>query len=940
MSRDKSSVELNIESTDNSRKAFDSAQRSLKSTQKELDKATKNTKELGREFTVLGKSINLSPAVAGVGALTAGVGLATVALEDFLVTSEEVQIITNQISDLGIRSEISATQIGQLGVSIGSLADARQIFKRLLSSGDGIKQFSGRMMELVTLFDNLAKTTEFNSANQARNFSQALFSQDKTVELSAKGLNKLNERLQIFSNEQRTAIIEMARMGDKAGANELIFQRMNEVFGNINANDIGAQFRSLGAGMDLFFESIGSRIANEISPALPGLISFLKQASEFIGIEALSPVEAARKVVNDIKNEITTNQRLLDELKSDELSFSKGLRVVNFQLDSSIISIEKEIADTKLKLKDAEKGLELRVSMKINIDALNESDAESRMTSLRNKLESNAVNEVLKIDDKARRRIDKAVADALNLADAVGAEKRKSTDDTATLQRNENELTATREFISSTRDLNLEQLKNTSTFNSDHTLLLDKLISIKEEGLGEKRDIRERELALEKAAQSKEEQIERRRVSIQEEASKEKIGIMERELAASLKLFEEEQDARDRRDSRSKELNSNIADARNSAVSLRDNVTIKPVREQIEDDLSGGKKQAETLALAQVESKRLLSIREATSESEIKIINSVFDQRAEMIKSITQLERDALVEKLANDKTLTDSEQTQIETTIEMHKNASRLKSDLRERESSELESQLIRERDLRIQDGAVFEAWAMESATSMRVMAKDIGDGITRSIGDSLAKSFITGADATEVFKSAMASLAQSVISNLITISIQKTIASVMGNALTVKDTLAQQASTAAVTQSILISNALIAKSSGIAGSALALATAGASAATASIAYGTSLGAMTALNAASQATMLTGIAHGGLTNVQKEGTYLLDENERVLSPNQNRDLTDFIKSNNVNNQNMVLNFNVSAVDSTGIKQLLMKNMPFIAGQIQSASNSRGRRNG
>lgn len=39
------------------------------------------------------------------------------------------------------------------------------------------------------------------------------------------------------------------------------------------------------------------------------------------------------------------------------------------------------------------------------------------------------------------------------------------------------------------------------------------------------------------------------------------------------------------------------------------------------------------------------------------------------------------------------------------------------------------------------------------------------------------------------------------------------------------------------------------------------------------------------------GSAHGGLTNVPKEATYLLDRGERVLSPNQNRDLTDFIGS-------------------------------------------------
>ncbi|MCT5772444.1 phage tail tape measure protein [Pseudomonas aeruginosa] len=39
----------------------------------------------------------------------------------------------------------------------------------------------------------------------------------------------------------------------------------------------------------------------------------------------------------------------------------------------------------------------------------------------------------------------------------------------------------------------------------------------------------------------------------------------------------------------------------------------------------------------------------------------------------------------------------------------------------------------------------------------------------------------------------------------------------------------------------------------------------------------------------LSGIAHGGIDNIPKESTWLLDAGERVLSPNQNRDLTDFL---------------------------------------------------
>ncbi len=41
--------------------------------------------------------------------------------------------------------------------------------------------------------------------------------------------------------------------------------------------------------------------------------------------------------------------------------------------------------------------------------------------------------------------------------------------------------------------------------------------------------------------------------------------------------------------------------------------------------------------------------------------------------------------------------------------------------------------------------------------------------------------------------------------------------------------------------------------------------------------------------TEIKGIAHGGMTSVPAESTYILNKGERVLSPNQNKDLTDFM---------------------------------------------------
>lgn len=43
--------------------------------------------------------------------------------------------------------------------------------------------------------------------------------------------------------------------------------------------------------------------------------------------------------------------------------------------------------------------------------------------------------------------------------------------------------------------------------------------------------------------------------------------------------------------------------------------------------------------------------------------------------------------------------------------------------------------------------------------------------------------------------------------------------------------------------------------------------------------------------TSLTGMAHDGIGNVPKEGTWLLDGGERVLNPNQNKDLTNYLSN-------------------------------------------------
>ncbi len=95
-------------------------------------------------------------------------------------------------------------------------------------------------------------------------------------------------------------------------------------------------------------------------------------------------------------------------------------------------------------------------------------------------------------------------------------------------------------------------------------------------------------------------------------------------------------------------------------------------------------------------------------------------------------------------------------------------------------------------------------------------------------------------------------------------------------------------------------------------------------IPYGPVLGAAAAaaaivagLSRVSQIKSQTYAAHGGMTDVPKEQTMLLDKGERILSPNQNQDLTDFLNTDEVRGNN-IENINIEILpNATNAEALL-----------------------
>jgi lambda family phage tail tape measure protein len=95
----------------------------------------------------------------------------------------------------------------------------------------------------------------------------------------------------------------------------------------------------------------------------------------------------------------------------------------------------------------------------------------------------------------------------------------------------------------------------------------------------------------------------------------------------------------------------------------------------------------------------------------------------------------------------------------------------------------------------------------------------------------------------------------------------------------------------------------------------------------------------------LGGMAHSGLDYIPKEGTWLLDKGERVLSPRQNQDLTNFLRSTpqatsrsaaGSGVKKLDVNFNMSALNNEGLIEMLLSNRGAISGMLVQSLEEQG----
>lgn len=93
------------------------------------------------------------------------------------------------------------------------------------------------------------------------------------------------------------------------------------------------------------------------------------------------------------------------------------------------------------------------------------------------------------------------------------------------------------------------------------------------------------------------------------------------------------------------------------------------------------------------------------------------------------------------------------------------------------------------------------------------------------------------------------------------------------------------------------------------------------------------------------GMAHDGIDNIPKEGTWLLDGGERVLNPQQNKDLTRYLseKQQREESQSVVTQqpaqpiYNIQALDGKSVERVLKKHNRHVAGSMKGYARNFGR---
>lgn len=244
----------------------------------------------------------------------------------------------------------------------------------------------------------------------------------------------------------------------------------------------------------------------------------------------------------------------------------------------------------------------------------------------------------------------------------------------------------------------------------------------------------------------------------------------------------------------------------------------------------------------------------------------------------------------------------------EMNFNAAIEKENIRhEKAMSEAKIQALQESGLHIQ--ALMQEFRFEAQHSADYFEATLGravDGFVQGMSQGLAQAIVYGEDMRDVFDQVAKAIAVGVLQSFIQMGIQILINKALGTA----------ANTAAAAEASVLGVAM-ATAYAPAAALASLATLGANSAPA-------MAGITATVGLAESLALTGMAHDGIGSVPKEGTWLLDKGERVLSSDHNERFVKALEGESRGGVSVTNVFQISAGVAGTVQAEIAKVIPAI----------------
>ena len=219
---------------------------------------------------------------------------------------------------------------------------------------------------------------------------------------------------------------------------------------------------------------------------------------------------------------------------------------------------------------------------------------------------------------------------------------------------------------------------------------------------------------------------------------------------------------------------------------------------------------------------------------------------------------------------------------------------------------------------------WLEQMAEQTKTFAEQTGDLITNvfdkvtaGIGNAVGQAIFESENLADALKNLLKGTAEMVVATLVGIGVRRLVLSMLNITTGIKEQISRMGQ---LTQQTYAAAFAATAAIPIVGPALAPAVAAAS--TAAMLAGSAGAKMAGM-------AIGGAAHGGLERVPREQTYLLERGERVIQPEQNRDLTAFLAKRqegmNIENLNVTLEVLPHASNFEGLHQMTRRDWERLA---------------